>query len=291
MSSTSVRINTVSPIFRCDDVVDSNGSDTLTDKVRAFLEDADRGDHSHVILISSAMVYGAWENNPSPLSEEDVVRPVPSFTFAVTCLTAEALAEEWRSRQSGRTATILRPVPIVVPSGNSRLVLALAHAVSSESVGSVMSAQFLHFDDLESAIALVQMVKPDGVFNVAPDGAISGERLGELAAHPLRVKLPSWARDVVDVLRWRLQRGPIPPGLRQYTRHSWTVSNEKLRALGWSPRVSNEEAYVEGTTGSWISTLSAKRRQELSLAAMGVSGVAVIASVLVFVRRVRRARR
>jgi hypothetical protein len=133
------------------------------------------------------------------------------------------------------------------------------------------------------------MVKPDGVFNVAPDGAISGERLSELAAHPLRVKLPRWARDVVDVLRWRLQRGPIPPGLRQYTRHSWVVSNEKLHTLGWEPRVSNEEAYIEGTTGSWISTLSAKRRQELSLAAMGVGGALLIVSAIALVRRVRRA--
>ena len=83
MSTTTVQINGVSPIFRCDDVVDANGSDISTDKVRAFLEDADRGDHNHVILVSSAMVYGAWENNPSPLSEDDVVRPVPSFTFAV----------------------------------------------------------------------------------------------------------------------------------------------------------------------------------------------------------------
>lgn len=291
MSTTSVRTHVISPVFRCDDVVDSNGSEISTDKVRAFLEDADRGDHSHVILVSSAMVYGAWENNPSPLSEDDVVRPVPSFMFAVSCLTAEALVEQWRVQASGRTATILRPAPIVSPSGNSRLVLALAHAVSSESVGSVMSAQFLHFDDLESAIALVQMTKPDGVFNVAPDGAISGERLSELAAHPLRVKLPRWARDVVDVLRWRIQRGPIPPGLRQYTRHGWVVSNEKLRTLGWEPRVSNEEAYVEGTTGSWVSTLSAKRRQELSLAGMAVGAVVLIVSAFALVRRVRRARR
>jgi nucleoside-diphosphate-sugar epimerase len=289
MSATSTRVNVISPIFRCDDVVDSNGNDISTDKVRAFLEGADRSENSHVILVSSAMVYGAWENNPSPLSEDDVVRPVPSFAFAVSCLTAEALVEQWRSQQPGRSATILRPAPIVIPSGNSRLVLAVAHAVSSESVGSVMSAQFLHFDDLESAIALAQMVKPDGVFNVAPDGAISGERLSELAAHPLRVKLPRWARDVVDVLRWRLQRGPIPPGLRQYTRHSWVVSNEKLHTLGWEPRVSNEEAYIEGTTGSWISTLSAKRRQELSLAAMGVGGALLIVSAIALVRRVRRA--
>jgi nucleoside-diphosphate-sugar epimerase len=291
MSATATQSTVVSPVFRCDDVVDTDGIETVADKARAFLETATRDESSHVIVVSSAMVYGAWENNPSPLSEEDVVRPVPAFAYGVACLTAEALVDQWRTEVPGRTATILRPAPVVVPGSNSRLVLALAHAVSSESVGSVMAAQFLHFDDLESAIAIAQLAKPDGVFNVAPDGFISGERLGELAAHPLRVKLPRWARDVVDVLRWRLQRGPIPPGLRAYTRHGWVISNEKLRSLGWVPRVSNEEAYVEGTTGSWISTLSAKRRQEMSLAAMGIAGAVIIASVFAIIRRVQRARR
>jgi nucleoside-diphosphate-sugar epimerase len=288
--SATIRTETVSPVFRCEDVVDDLGVENAAEKARAFLEDAIRHGDTHVIVVSSAMVYGAWENNPSPISEDDVVRPVPTFAYGVSCLTAEALVDEWRLAVPGRTATILRPVPVVVPSGNSRLVLAIAHAVSNESVGSVMAAQFLHFDDLESAIALAQLRKPDGVFNVSPDGAISGERLGELAAHPLRIKLPRWTRDVVDVLRWRLQRGPIPPGLRQYTRHSWIVSNERLRSLGWEPRVSNEEAYVEGTTGSWVSTLSAKRRQELSLATMGVGIFSVVLTIALIVRRVRRAR-
>lgn len=288
MSASNTITDTVSPVYRCDDVSDEDGIQTTTEKTRAFLDDATRHEHKHVILISSAMVYGAWENNPAPLSEDDVVRPVPGFAFGQACVTAEALVEQWRSEADDRTATILRPAPVVGAAGNSRLVLALAHAVSNESVGSVMSAQFLHFDDLESAIAFAQLRKPDGVFNVAPDGAISGERLSELAAHPLRIKLPRWARDVVDILRWRIQRGPIPPGLRQYTRHTWVVSNEKLRTLGWEPRVSNEEAYVEGTTGSWVSTLSAKRRQELSLAAMGATGVLIVSILLIVVRRVRR---
>lgn len=291
MSVTRTISETVSPVYRCDDVIDAAGVEATTEKTRAFLDDATRNGHTHVIVISSAMVYGAWENNPVPLSEDDVVRPVPAFAYGQACVTAEALVDQWRMGAPGRTATVLRPVPVVGVTGNSRLVLALAHAVSNEAVGSVMSAQFLHLDDLENAVAFAQLRKPDGVFNVAPDGSISGERLSELAAYPLRMKLPRWARDAVDVLRWRIQRGPIPPGLRQYTRHTWVVSNEKLRSLGWEPRISNEEAYVEGTTGSWISTLSAKRRQELSLAAMGAVGVIMASIVLIVVRRVRRARR
>ena len=38
--------------------------------------------------------------------------------------------------------------------------------------------------------------------------------------------------EVVGALRWRFQRGPIPPGLRSYTRQPWTVANDKLKAEG-----------------------------------------------------------
>jgi hypothetical protein len=66
----------------------------------------------------------------------------------------------------------------------------------------------------------------------------------------------------------------IPPGLRSYTRHPWTVANDKLRAEGWRPTVSNEQAYVEGTEGKWYSMVTPKRRQEIALGAM-IGGIAV----------------
>lgn len=260
----------------------------IVDVTRSFLRSATDAGQSHVILVSSAMVYGAWPNSPVPISEREPVRPVPSFAFAVSCATSEALVDEWRTAVPGRTATVLRPVPVVSPDRPSRLVQALADALGGEAVSADLAAQFLHEDDLDSAKQLVRRLRPDGIFNVSPDGSILGERLHELSSHAVNVALPAWARESIDAVRWRFMNGPVPPGLREYARHSWHVSNEKLRGLGWEPLVSNEESYVAGSDGSWLDGISAKRRQELALVG---SVAAVIGAVLGVIRFLRRSRR
>lgn len=260
-------------------------AELIVDVTRSFLRSATESRQGHVILVSSAMVYGAWPNNPVPISEREPVRPVPSFAFAVACATAEALVDEWRTAAPGRTATVLRPVPVVAPERPSRLVHALADAVGGEAVSGDLAAQFLHEEDLDSAKRLVRRLRPDGIFNVAPDGAIVGERLHELSSHALNIALPAWVRESVDALRWRFMNGPVPPGLREYARHSWHVSNEKIRSLGWVPRVPNEEAYVAGSEGSWLDGVSAKRRQEIALAGSMVAVLGVIAGAVRLIRR------
>lgn len=262
-------------------------SDTIVDVTRSFLRSATAAGQTHVLVVSSAMVYGAWPNNPAPIDEDVPVRPVPSFGFAVACAMAEALVERWRTESTGRTVTVLRPVPVVEPGNPSRLVRALADALGGEAVSADHAAQFLHRDDLEAAKSTVRRLRPDAVLNVAPDGAILGERLHELSSHALPVALPAWARSFVDAVRWRFLNGPVPPGLREYARHSWHVSNARLRTLGWEPRVSNDEAYVAGSEAPWTDAISAKRRQEIALAGSVAGVLAVVAVIGRFVRRRR----
>jgi hypothetical protein len=59
---------------------------------------------------------------------------------------------------------------------------------------------------------------------------------------------PMPAQLVERVLRltWRAGLGDVPPGVVPYLMHPWVVSNERLRALGWAPRHTNEEAIVDG---------------------------------------------
>jgi hypothetical protein len=102
-----------------------------------------------------------------------------------------------------------------------------------------------------------------------------------LSGRRFRLPLPDAIADLVGSLRWRFQRGPIPPGLRSYTRFPWTIANDKLRAEGWRPTVSNEQAYVEGTESKWYSMITPKRRQELALGGMiGAVVVGVVAAAL-----------
>lgn len=256
----------------------------VIERTRSFLLGVPTG---HAVVVTSAMVYGAWDNNPVPLDESRPVRPEPHFALASAMAVAEVMVEQWRSAAPGRSATVLRPAPVIDESDTDPLVRALAHAAGLASGELPAPAQFLHRCDLNSAIELCRERRPDGIFNVAPDGAISGERLRELVAHPLRPSLPPRVRDAIYAMRWTLTRGPIPPGLVGYVRNPWVVSNEALRALGWEPTVSNEEAYVAGTADNWYGSLSARRRQELAL--VGSVGV-VLAIVGVVTVRWRRRR-
>ncbi|CAN5577702.1 hypothetical protein BH10ACT2_BH10ACT2_23170 [soil metagenome] len=242
----------------------------------------------HIVLVSSAMVYGAWENNPVPLTEDALLRPDVEFAFARQLGAAEQLVDEWRRSLPGRTVTVLRPAIGMAADDTNRLAAALAAGMGQRVGTADPPAQFLHLDDLADAVLLAAEKELDGVFNVAPDGWIAGERVRALAGAVPRIKLPDRVSEVITNLRWRFQRGPIPPGLRSYTRSPWLVANDRLKAVGWQPKVTNEQAYVEGTEGKWWTMVSPKRRQEITL---GAAAIAAFAGVVLVVRAIRRARR
>jgi nucleoside-diphosphate-sugar epimerase len=265
--------------------------ESVTEGVAAMLADADTGRAGHIVLVSSAMVYGAYANNPIPLTEEAILRPDVEFVYARQLATVEEMVDRWRRQVPGRTVTVLRPVIAVAAGGTSSLAAALAAGLGQRFGEDDPPAQFLHLDDLASAVALAATARLDGVFNVAPDGWIPAERVRALTGTGPRIKLPDRVAEVVSALQWQFQRGPIPPGLRSYTREPWLVANDRLKAHGWRPQVTNEQAYVEGTEARWWTMITPKRRQELALAGMAVGAVALGRVALSLFRRWRRSRR
>jgi len=244
----------------------------------------------HIVLLSSAMVYGAWPNNPIPLTEDTALRPDFGFAFARQLATVEQLVDDWRESGDDRSATVLRPVPAMASDGASSLVRALAAGMGGRLGEDDVPAQFLHLDDLAEAVVLATRKKLNGVYNVAPDGFVHSARVRSLWGMAPRLRLPDRMSEIVSDLRWRFQRGPIPPGLRPYVRSTWLVSNGRLRAEGWIPTVTNEQAFVEGTDAKWWTMLTPKRKQEIALGAMVTGILAAVITVLVAARRYHRRR-
>ena len=181
------------------------------------------------------MVYGAWANNPVPLTEEAALRPDVEFVYARQLGAVEQLVDEWRLAEPGRTVTVLRPVVGMAADSTVGLAARSPQAWGNDVGEDDPPAQFLHLDDLASAVVLAAEQRLDGVYNVAPDGWVPGERVRALAGAVPRLKLPDRMTEVIGNLRWRFQRGPIPPGLRSYTRWPWLVANDRLKAEGWTP--------------------------------------------------------
>lgn len=244
----------------------------------------------HVVLLSSAAVYGAWANNPLPLTEDATLRPGPDLAFAVQRAEVERRLAEWRHDHPSTTATVLRPAPVVGPDVGDVgwLARALHEARRVADLEGDPPAQFLHIDDLASAVVLAVTARLDGARNVAPDGWLRGAEYTALDAGTPKVRLPERVGDRVARLRWRLRLAPTPPGLQPYARHPWVVANDRLRADGWEPQHSNEEAFVDGTPATALATLSPRRRQELALGITGGTLAAVVgAAVVVGMRRAR----
>jgi nucleoside-diphosphate-sugar epimerase len=253
-----------------------------------LLEAASDTGVDHVVTLSSALVYGAWPNNPVPLTEDAPVRPNAELLFAVQRAHVEYLVAQWANGAPDRRAAVLRPCPSLGPDGSSPLARSLAAATGIGRLEEEPARQFLHLDDLASAVDVVRRVGMDGPCNVAPDGWIPGDVVRELSGVALRPALPARLARPLARGRWRFQRGPIPPGLQPYTAYPLLVANDRLKATGWRPQYTNEQTYVAGTEARWWTMLSPNRKQELALTGAGVLVAGAVTATGLVVRRLVR---
>ncbi|MEZ5245986.1 MAG: NAD-dependent epimerase/dehydratase family protein [Acidimicrobiales bacterium] len=252
------------------------------------LEAAGEAGVRQVVVLSSAMVYGAWAANPVPITEDAPIRPNPDFSWAVGRADVEQLAAEWGSRHPGAAVAILRPTAIVSDDALGGLARVLHSARLGVAAEGDPPVQYLHIDDLAAAVVTAVTGRLDGVANVAPDGWIPPDALSDLEGPTPRVRVPAWAARALAAARWRFGVSPVPPGVVPYTSHSWVVSNDRIRALGWQPTHTNEEAWVVSHEPGPLDRMPARRRQELALVVSVVALVGALVGALLILRRVRR---
>jgi nucleoside-diphosphate-sugar epimerase len=257
---------------------------------RSLLDAAGRVGVRHVVVLSSAMVYGAWPGNAVPLTEDAPVHPNPECVYACQRAELERLASVWRSAVPGRRITVFRPAVTVAEGKPGGLARVLRSASVIRSDDGEAPGQYLHAVDLAAAIVLGVAEGYDGVLNVAPDGWIPAETLAALAGPAPRPRLPGRLLGPLTWARWRTGLSRTPPGILPYTVHPWVVANDRLRELGWVPSQTNEEAYVAGHGPGPLGMLNARRRQQLALgAAGGVLGGLLVGGGWAAVRFWRRA--
>ena len=258
--------------------------------VRTMLDAAAANVVPRVVILSSAVVYGAWPNNPVPLTEEAPLRPEPGFEYAAERTEVERLALDWRRDHPDARVAMLRATVSVDAASAPWLAVSPWSAKAVRVSGSGRPSQFLHLDDLAAAIDHARRERLDGAYNVAPDGWLSSDALAELAGPVRRLHLPAGWVPRLRSLRARVGLSGPPAGTT-YTEESWVVANDRLRATGWEPALRSDEVYVEADPGGPLASMSPRRRQELSLAGVVVALVGAVGGVVwVLRRRHRRAR-
>jgi nucleoside-diphosphate-sugar epimerase len=214
------------------------------DGTRRVLDAATAAGVTKVVRPSSTAVYGAWANNPVPITEDAPLRPSPGYLPAIVDAECERLLAEWASAGPGRTATRLRIAPIVGVGARSLFTAVATGRAPVRVRGASPPVQVVHVDDAAAALELSTSVDLDGAYNVAADGWLAYEDAGALLPRGRMPALPAQLATRVLAVSWATGLGDAPPALLPYLIHPWVVANDRLKLAGWKPRHSNDEALL-----------------------------------------------
>jgi len=214
------------------------------DGTRRVLEAATATGVKKIVRPSSTAVYGAWANNPVPITEDAPLRPSPAYLPAIVDGECERLLADWANDGSGRVATRLRIAPIVGAGAHSLFTAVATGRAPVRVRGATPPVQVVHVDDAASALELTTAVDLDGAYNVSADGWLAYEEAGEMLPRGRMPALPEELATRVLALSWATGIGDAPPSVVPYLMHSFVVANDRLKSAGWKPRHSNEEALL-----------------------------------------------
>ena len=208
------------------------------------LRAASEGGVGHVMVTTSATAYGAFPDNPVPISEDWPVRGVPSFPYACHKTEADRLCQLWALEHPDRVMTIVRPCIVFGPNVDNYLVRLWTNQPFQPDFGlEPQPIQFVHEDDLVEALDLLLQGRHGGAFNVAGEGTMLGSETSELIGMKRRRVPLGLFRRLASVM-WKLRQSETPPGNLHFAIHPWVVSTDKLReTTGWSPRHTSRETF------------------------------------------------
>ena len=200
----------------------------------------------HVLVTSSATAYGAFPDNPIPLTEDHPVRGVPSFEYARDKAESDRICQLWAHEHPDRTMTIVRPTVVFGPTvDNFILRLLTRQPFLADLGGEPPPIQFVHEDDLVDALMRLLGGRHGGAFNIAADGTMTIRQCAEAIGLSVRrvPRAPYWA---LARLLWRLRVSEAPPGYLHFVVNPWVVSNDRLKeATGWRPHRTSRETFDE----------------------------------------------
>jgi nucleoside-diphosphate-sugar epimerase len=258
---------------------------------QTVLTAAAAGGVRRVILVTSAMVYGAHADNPVPLAEDAPLAADPDGGVVGDFMEIEQLADRSPRANPGMAVTVVRPAALV-GHGIDTLITRHFEAPRLLTVkGCAPSWQFCHVDDLLSAIELAAAGEVTGAFAVGCAGWLEQDEVEELSGLR-RIELPA---GVTFATAQRLHRAGITPapvsGLH-YVVYPWVVDCRTLRDYGWKPLVSNAEALrVLLAERAGHHAVAGRRLAKRDAAITAAGATAAVIGTAAIVRQVRRRRR
>ncbi len=190
-----------------------------------------------VIVVSSANVYGALQENPTLLTEESPIRADQSNPGMRDRVEADRYAQAWMWKYPDTRTVLLRPVHVLGGTSTSGLKAYISQPVVPVVMGFVPMMQVVHEEDLARAIQLALERGVSGTFNIVGPSALPlREILREVGAEVLPI--PHIGGLQLTSLLWRLGITRYSAAQADFVRFPLVVSGERARReLRYKPEI------------------------------------------------------
>jgi len=258
---------------------------------QTVLTAAAAGRVGRVVLVTSAMVYGARPDNPVPLAEDAPLAADTDDSVAGDMLEIEQLARRSPRTNPGMAVTVVRPAALV---GDDIDTLVTRHFEAPRLLtvkGCAPRWQFCHIDDLVSALEFTVCGGITGDFAVGCDGWLEQDEVERISGLK-SIEMPARLTFGTAQRLHRVGVIPAPAMDLRYVVYPWVVDCVALRAAGWRPGIGNAEALrvlLDQRKSRYALAGRRIARKEATITAAGAT-VAVIGTAAI-VRRARRRHR
>ena len=260
---------------------------------QTVLTAAAAGRVGRVVLVTSAMVYGARPENEVPLSEQAPLAADADHSVAGDLLEIEQLARRSPRAKPGRAVTVVRPAALVGTEPYAVDTLVTRHFEAPRLLtvkGCAPRWQFCHVDDLTSAIEFAVSGGIDGGFAVGCDGWLEQDDVEQISGLK-SIELP--ARLTFGTVQRLHQVGvtPAPAMDLRYVVYPWVVDCAALREAGWHPAFSNEaelRVLLEQRKGKHAVAGRRLARKEAAATITAAGATVAVIGTAAIVRRARR---
>jgi nucleoside-diphosphate-sugar epimerase len=261
---------------------------------QTVLTAAAAGRVGRVILVTSAMVYGARPDNSVPLPEDAPLAADTDSSVAGDLLEVEQLARRSPRTNPGMAVAVVRPAALVGEAPYAVDTLATRHFEAPRLLtvkGCAPRWQFCHVDDLTSALEFAVRGGIDGDFAVGCDGWLEQDEVEQISGLK-SMEMPARFTFGAAQRLHRVGVTPAPAMDLRYVVYPWVVDCAALRAAGWRPAFANEavlRVLLDQCKGRHAVAGRRIARKEATITAAGAT-VAVIGTAAI-VRRARHRHR
>jgi UDP-glucose 4-epimerase len=223
---------------------------------RNVLDVAARLSLDRLLVSSSATAYGAWSDNPIPISEGHPLRPRADYQYSAEKVLVEEMLEQFAEQHPETAVSWTRPC-IIYGKGVDNFLTEFITKVWWVILPDGLDApvQFVHLDDVAEATFTILRERAKGPFNIGPPDWITLTRLGQLKRRSC-LKLPLKLCRAFTFFWWtcRLPIYYFPPGLWSFISYPWVVAPTRLsQELNFEFRYSSEETIRQMLLdGGWI---------------------------------------